>query len=203
MRDQMNAIDQQLFLMINASSDEWGVMAGIAFVAAKVVIYLIPLHLIMIWTLGDRSVRRQALILFGALTIGLVISYLIGKIVPTQRPYLIPIGHALVEHRSSPSFPSNHGLIMFTYAITMAMLAHWRHALVIGAAGLTVAWARIYVGVHFPLDMIGAALVGALAGWLAIRIDRAVGTAILNLAERAYGAFVLRPARNFAQRFTN
>ncbi len=199
----MNAIDQQLFLMINASSDEWGVMAAIAFVAAKVVIYLIPLHLIMIWTLGDRSVRRQALILFAALVFGLVISYLIGRIVPTQRPYLIPIGHALVEHRSSPSFPSNHGLIMFTYAITMAMLAHWRHALVIGAAGLTVAWARIYVGVHFPLDMIGAALLGTLAGWLAIRLDRVFGARALRFADLVYDAFVLRPMRSLAQRFTS
>lgn len=197
----MNAIDQQLFLMLNASNDEWGIMAAIAFVAAKIVIYLIPLHLVVIWTLGDRSVRRQALILLAALMIGLFISYLIGKLMPTQRPYLIPIGHALVEHRSSPSFPSNHGLIMFTYAIAMAMLAHWRHALVIGAAGLTVAWARIYVGVHFPLDMVGAALVGTMAAWLAIRFDRLFGRHALDLADRAYAAFVLRPARGLAQRF--
>ncbi|MHB2267535.1 undecaprenyl-diphosphatase [Aliihoeflea sp. PC F10.4] len=197
----MNAIDQQLFLMLNASSDNWGVMAAIAFVAAKMIIYLIPLHLVMIWVLGDRSVRRQALILLTALVAGLAVSYLIGKIVPTQRPYLIPIGHALVEHRSSPSFPSNHGLIMFTYAITMAMLSHWRHALVIGAAGLIVAWARIYVGVHFPFDMVGAVFVGALAAWLAIRFDRLFGARLLALADRLYALFVLRPARGLAQRF--
>lgn len=197
----MNAIDQQLFFMLNASSDEWGVMPAIAFVAAKMIIYLIPLHLIMIWVLGDRSVRRQALILFGALLTGLAISYVIGIVMPTQRPYLIPIGHALVEHRSSPSFPSNHGLIMFTYAITMAMLAHWRHALVIGAAGLMVAWARIYVGVHFPFDMAGAVIVGAVAAWLALRFDRVFGARLLDFAERLYGIFVLRPARSLAQRF--
>jgi len=197
----MNAIDQQLFLMLNASSDNWGVMAAIAFVAAKMIIYLIPLHLVMIWVLGDRSVRRQALILLTALVAGLAVSYLIGKIVPTQRPYLIPIGHALVEHRSSPSFPSNHGLIMFTYAITMAMLAHWRHALVIGAAGLIVAWARIYVGVHFPFDMVGAVFVGALAAWLAIRFDRLFGDRLLALADRLYALFVLGPVRGLAQRF--
>lgn len=197
----MNAIDQQLFFMLNASSDEWGVMPAIAFVAAKMIIYLIPLHLIMIWVLGDRSVRRQALILFGALLTGLAISYIIGIVMPTQRPYLIPIGHALVEHRSSPSFPSNHGLIMFTYAITMAMLAHWRHALVIGAAGLMVAWARIYVGVHFPFDMAGAVIVGAVAAWLALRFDRVFGARLLDFAERLYGIFVLRPARSLAQRF--
>ena len=35
--------------------------------------------------------------------------------------------------------------------------------------GLPVAWARIYLGVHFPHDMIGAALVSALSAWLAYR----------------------------------
>ncbi|MDE2288769.1 MAG: phosphatase PAP2 family protein, partial [Burkholderiales bacterium] len=34
-------------------------------------------------------------------------------------------------------------------------------------AGLPIAWARIYVGVHFPLDMAGSLAVGAIAAWLA------------------------------------
>jgi undecaprenyl-diphosphatase len=40
---------------------------------------------------------------------------------------------------------------------------------VLALLGLPVAWARIYLGVHFPLDMAGAALVTALSAWLAFR----------------------------------
>jgi undecaprenyl-diphosphatase len=39
--------------------------------------------------------------------------------------------------------------------------------LALAMLGVAVAWARIYVGVHFPFDMAGAALVAAFSAWLA------------------------------------
>ena len=63
----MNDLDRTLFLLLNAPSDEWGVLAYAAFVWAKFVIFLIPLHLALLWIAGDRSVRRQSLILLTAL----------------------------------------------------------------------------------------------------------------------------------------
>jgi undecaprenyl-diphosphatase len=33
-------------------------------------------------------------------------------------------------------------------------------------SGIAIAWARIYLGVHFPLDMVGAAIVAVLCAWL-------------------------------------
>lgn len=38
--------------------------------------------------------------------------------------------------------------------------------------GAPIAWARIYLGVHFPLDMLGAAVVAAFSAWLALREAR-------------------------------
>lgn len=35
--------------------------------------------------------------------------------------------------------------------------------------GIPIAWARIYQGVHFPLDMLGAAMVATLSAWLALQ----------------------------------
>ncbi|MDN4571705.1 undecaprenyl-diphosphatase, partial [Pandoraea cepalis] len=35
--------------------------------------------------------------------------------------------------------------------------------------GLLVAWARIFLGVHFPMDMVGAAVVAAVSAWLVTR----------------------------------
>ena len=45
-----------------------------------------------------------------------------------------------------------------------------------------VAWARIYLGVHFPLDIVGAALVAVLSAWLAFREVRMYLPATYNLA---------------------
>ena len=47
-----------------------------------------------------------------------------------------------------------------------------------------VAWARIYLGVHFPLDMLGAALVALLSAWSAFRAERWYLPATYKLALR-------------------
>lgn len=44
--------------------------------------------------------------------------------------------------------------------------------LLLAVLGLPVAWARIYLGVHFPLDMLGAAIAAALSAWLCLREER-------------------------------
>lgn len=40
--------------------------------------------------------------------------------------------------------------------------------ILLGILGIPVAWSRIYLGVHFPMDMVGAALVGVASAWLAL-----------------------------------
>jgi undecaprenyl-diphosphatase len=51
------------------------------------------------------------------------------------------------------------------------MMHHrWRlTGVALALLALPVAWARIYLGVHFPLDMAGAVVVASLAAWLARR----------------------------------
>lgn len=189
----MNALDQTLFTAINAGSSTWGATAWFAYIAARYVVMLIPLHLAVLWTLGDDGVRRQALLLTYALVVAIAASFVIGALFPTQRPFLVPLGHHLLDHRDSPSFPSNHGLVMFTYAATMGYLRHWQHALVIGSVGLIVAWSRVYLGVHFPFDMIGASMLAVVAVGAAVMIDKVLGRRLFVLAEGVYEAIVIRP----------
>lgn len=182
----MTPLDLWLFAAINAATEDWGPVASIAFLAAKFVVYLIPVHLVLLWLLGGRAHRRLALTLLAALLIGIAISYAIGFAAPTARPFQVPVGHLLIEHRGSPSFPSNHGLVMFTYAATLA-LAGWRRlAIPVALAAVAVAWSRIYLGVHFPFDMIGALAIALPAAWLAVRLDAIAGGRSTEAFERAY-----------------
>ena len=190
----MNALDQTLFSAINAGSPTWGATAWVAYAAARYIVLLIPLHLAVLWVAGTHNVRRQALTLVVALVIAIGISFAIGVIAPTERPFLIPLGNQLVEHRASPSFPSNHGLVMFTYAACMLSLRHWRHAICIGGAGLVVAWSRVYLGIHFPLDMVGALVIAIVATWTARVIDRRIGPEITRQVERMFDEVIARPA---------
>ena len=103
------------------------------------------------------------------------------------------MGHQLLAHRASPSFPSNHGLIMFTCAWSLLLMSHKWQAAVAGLAGLAVAWSRIYLGVHWPSDMAGAALLSLASALLAGAADRLVGARALSVVSGVYDACVLAP----------
>ena len=79
------------------------------------------------------------------------------------RPFAVPIGRTLIEHAPDSSFPSDH--VTFLIASGLGLLA-WTHHRWAGFAILVlsvpVAWARMFLGVHFPLDMVGAIPIGSL-----------------------------------------
>jgi membrane-associated phospholipid phosphatase len=83
--------------------------------------------------------------------------------------------------RESPGtwgYPSGHTSTAFALAIVVAVLVPPRWRWVPLAAATIVAVTRMHVGVHYPLDLVGGALIGTAAGLLAIAaLDPARATA--------------------------
>ena len=63
----------------------------------------------------------------------------------------------------SSSFPSGHATVGFACAAVLALAAP-RLALPLYALAALVAWSRVHVGVHYPLDVVGGAVLGVLIG---------------------------------------
>lgn len=79
--------------------------------------------------------------------------------VPRARPH----GHALVARPHGHSFPSGHAATSFACATVLALaLPRLRVPLFVLAAA--VAWSRVYVGVHYPLDVFAGAAIGVAIG---------------------------------------
>lgn len=78
----------------------------------------------------------------------------------------------LWEHRGQyawSSFPSGHAMIGVAVFATIAVIAWREHgkrwpAAVLGVVGVVSLWSRIYLGVHWPTDVVAGALIGAV--WL-------------------------------------
>lgn len=75
------------------------------------------------------------------------------------------------------SFPSGHCAGFFSVA-TIVSLLYKRLSGLMFLTGFIVMLSRIYVGVHFPLDTLGGAAVGALSGFIVFKIYRALPPSI-------------------------
>ena len=102
-------------------------------------------------------------------TSGVLLKPLFHRIRPCNDPRLSALLHLIVQRSSGWSFPSSHAANHFCLGTFAAVTMHGK---VRGAAVLFLLWAllisyaQVYVGVHFPADVIGGGLLGAAIGYV-------------------------------------
>lgn len=185
---QVGSWNEAVFLVINAPATPAPWLMTLATGIAQWAIYLVPILLAGLWLWGDRSNRTGLLLAFCGAELALAFNQLMTLLWYHPRPFAVPIGHTLVEHVADSSFPSDH--VTFLVAVGIGLLV-WTQArsagLMVLALAVPVAWARLFLGVHFPLDMLGAIPV-ACTGILLVAPFRSVvqRTIVPRLAEPLY-----------------
>jgi undecaprenyl-diphosphatase len=103
---------------------------------------------------------RKVGILMAASTI---LNFLVNNVART-RPYeVIPGLQRIIEAQSDFSFPSGHSGASFAVAVVMLMMFPKKVGIPAMALAVLIALSRLYVGVHYPTDVLAGALVGTLA----------------------------------------
>jgi len=156
--------NQSAFLAVNAGAHAPALIISLAKVLASWSIYLAPALFVVAWVRRGRAIRFVLLDATLTALIGLGLAQIITAIWYHPRPFELGLGRQLIDHAAEASFPSDHATLMFGLAIPLLLCTQTRRwGAVVLAVGFGVAWSRIYLGVHYPLDMIGAFGVGAAA----------------------------------------
>jgi undecaprenyl-diphosphatase len=139
----------------------------------------------LLWLLlvfkGGKGGRIAALLLIPAIAFSdqfnsSILKHLVDRARPCQ---VLANVHLLVSCGSGYSFPSSHAVNNFAGAIVLSyFLPRWTWAFFSFAS--IVAFSRIYVGVHFPSDVLAGAIIGMICGSLVILLFRAGETWLMG-----------------------
>jgi undecaprenyl-diphosphatase len=169
----MEFLNQTFFLWINAPEHPNAQIVRLATFFAEWLIWTVPILIGVGWLRGNENTRKSLLIATASGLLGLLTNQIIGLAYSPPRPFMIGLGHTLIPHVADSSFPSDHLTLWWSIAFSFLLQRGLRSSgVALALIGLPIAWSRIYLGVHFPLDMLGAIAVAALSAVLTLHEAR-------------------------------
>jgi len=174
-----------LFTLINASQSPPVSMVLMARGFASYSPWLVIVVLVLYWLFGTAATRRALMIAGVALGFGLAVNFLLGVALYIPRPFALGIGHNYLAHVPDSSFPSDHATFLWSLGLGLLLQRRVRWVgLAIVLLGVATAWARIYLGVHFPLDMAASLVIALSAAGLALALAHKLEGLLFEPVER-------------------
>ena len=185
------ALNHRLFDAIAAAPTLAGGTLTFAMLLAQSAIYIAPCLLVLLWIFGAHAERRAAVDAGFSSLLALAAAVIISSFWMHPRPFtVVPIRNYL-NHAPDSSFPSDHSTLLFALGFALLVSASRlsrRCGVLAVILGVSVGWARIFLGAHYPLDIIGAAGVSAIAVLLvASPVGRTIGARLTVWGEHLFG----------------
>lgn len=154
-------VDYEWFKFINSQVQQYPLLDNIMILFADYVQYAFVLLILMLWLLNKSNFRVIAFQAMFSFTLAYSINRLIEVFIYRERPFISHEIIQLVEHSANSSFPSDHATSAIVIAFTLWLSSH-RYKHIWGFLAIGVAFSRIWVGVHYPFDVVAGILNGVI-----------------------------------------
>lgn len=158
----------EMFQAINHLAGNHPILdATMVFVTQKS-LFIFALTLLFMWFFGNEKYKYT--VVYAALTgaLGLFINFLISQIYFEPRPFITHHVNMLISHAADASFPSDHTTGAFSLAFAI-FLRHQKIGFITVLFAVLTGFSRIYVGHHYPFDVLGSILVALLVSLIVFK----------------------------------
>ncbi|MBY0595268.1 undecaprenyl-diphosphatase [Bacillus bingmayongensis] len=154
-------LDYEWFNFINNKVQQYPLIDNVMILFAEYVQYAFILLLVLLWIRNKPNFRVMAFQAMVAFTLAYSMNRIIEQFLYRDRPFVSHNITQLVDHAANSSFPSDHATSAIVIAATL-LLSAYRFKYTWFFLALGVAFSRVWVGVHYPLDVIAGIVHGVL-----------------------------------------
>ncbi len=169
-------LNRVLFLYINALAGKSQILDRISVATAEFMPYVFIIWLAGLWCKNRDANRKYVRLALGASLLGLSINALIPLVLFSTRPFVMGMGTPLIQHIPDASFPSDHTtfLLSIAWVFLFAQQQTRQTGFLMMGSALLCGLARIFCGLHFPVDILGAGIVSAFSAGLVLYAEKHV-----------------------------
>lgn len=152
-------MNYHLFETINQLAGNHPFLDTVMIFTTQYALIIYALTLLLMWFLGKEEHKYS--VVFAAITgvLGLLLNLILGHIYNEPRPFVTHKVHLLIQHVKDSSFPSDHATGAFSLSLAI-LFRHRKIGLGMLLFAMLTGISRVYLGHHYPFDIIGSILVG-------------------------------------------
>jgi len=171
----LNAIrntDYYLFRQINQFAGKNTFFDSVAIFFADYFEYFVVCILLVFLIINFKKYLKMV---FEALAAGILARFGVVELIrflhPRPRPFINNNINLILDKVNQWSFPSGHAAFFFALA-TVIYFYNRKLGILFFLTAFFISICRVFVGVHWPSDILGGAIVGILTGWLIFKISK-------------------------------